>query len=1064
MQIKRLIIDFMVITLLLSSVSTISVSSEKTLPPFWNKDWSYRQEIKLPIPTDTSFAKFQPIDIKIEFAYSCWAENEKDHSVRVCCWDGYEWRELESQIYNLDFADTCHIKRCGLVFLIPEIADGNERYFLYYDDEKKSSVNYIDHVGIEDAYYYIEPISGISLEGYYYKITEDGYCIYSVGQKGQILNRRFSHSIIKMREGAKEFDTKEVEQGVSFYFSYFHGVDEEDEIASDQVFVSKDVCVDGNLMVEFGIISESSGKNLRTTNVYKYYYSPGKEKRICAHVKHEVSDRGVVTGIENVDGHYGVLGSLKSRSARVEKMVFGDILPYLHVYCEDGNVREYRMNVDPDSKERQWIISHKDDCDLGSDAWVSYDEGENGKVYAVLFSSNKDVVKHGTRERDGIQVKVNEKEYLSIVGTDVDYASISFGRNSYEKGGVHDVDIPDDLVVEFDAEFFTTEESSYKDVIEEGKIYRTLVKHRYRSEEDLFFGEQNVYTLTVFPMFLGRILSYPYLADVTGFALPVTWVELYSNDTLLSSGVVNKSFLGLNKIKFPGLNPGDYVVKVYRRSGNISKRYIGAESVKIEEDASLNVYCTWQKNIGLTYHDQRGKSIEDIELVISKSDKDFAVAKNVTDTAGKTTLSVPFDLFDSYVLKAFYKGFIVYDKEISKSERTVDIGLDLYDLTVDVKDKLGLRPGVDVRPFLTSSEMYTAWEITPDDVGLGRYLFRDLPVALYELRISYGGFDDIKKIDLPGEGDSTSIIFTATFDVSTDLFDSRGNSIQDNNQKMDIIRSGRRIYDSIRTEEVVSLPPGEYTINVYSEDKLIATKDIELTSNRNVKIITIIEPFLPVVVTGVVLLFIVEIFLLILFKRISMNTFLKFLAMSLILLSLFQPWWVFNASSNDVVASKNSEMFIVPQSMIESVTYKGTQYLDLATIPELFIQFLGVLLIIVVSGFILLGASFVSNIVLKRRFYKLLIFASILFLILVVLAFSIGMSKVSEISLGSLHGEGLLDVKLPDGETIYMYSNWGLGSGFYLCIFAALIAASAGASDFLRKKKWTSRFLNKKKK
>ena len=155
MRTKKLVINWIILLLLMSSVLTMSVSSENDMPPFWNNDWSYRQEIKLPISTDNPFAKFQPIDTWIDFVHPCWVENEEEHSVRVCCWTGDRWYELESQIYDLDHTDAHHIARCGLVFLVPEIADGNERYFVYYDDAKKPSANYVDYVGIEDAYYYV---------------------------------------------------------------------------------------------------------------------------------------------------------------------------------------------------------------------------------------------------------------------------------------------------------------------------------------------------------------------------------------------------------------------------------------------------------------------------------------------------------------------------------------------------------------------------------------------------------------------------------------------------------------------------------------------------------------------------------------------------------------------------------------------------------------------------------------------------------------------------------------------------------------------------------------------
>ena len=173
------------------------------------------------------------------------------------------------------------------------------------------------------------------------------------------------------------------------------------------------------------------------------------------------------------------------------------------------------------------------------------------------------------------------------------------------------------------------------------------------------------------------------------------------------------------------------------------------------------------------------------------------------------------------------------------------------------------------------------------------------------------------------------------------------------------------------------------------------------------------------------------------------------MAMAIILVSLFQPWWALNASSDDPIASKKTEMFVVPQTTIETITYENVPYLGLATIPEMFTNFLGVLLLVVCSGFILLGLSFIPNIVLKKRFSLILISASILFLILVAVAFSLGMSKICEIGLGSLIGEGTLDVVLPDGENVIMSSSWGLGSGFYLCIISALTAMAAGILDFI---------------
>jgi len=1062
MRIKKFGAIYIILILLISSLLTASVSSEDNTPPIWNKKWSYVEEIKLPISTDSQSAKFQPIDIRMEFSKNCWAKNESIHSVRVCCWDGSAWHELESQIYNLEFTDADHIKSCGLVFLVPNIVNGKERYFVYYDGSEKPSPKYPDHVSVEDAYYYFEPISGVSVEGYYYKITEDGYCVYAVGQKGKVMYRQLSQCVIKERSGTKEFSLMDSDDIASFSFSYQHGPNEEDEISSDQSLVSKEIFVDGNLMVEFGIVSESSGKDMRTTNIYKYYYCPMPDKkRICVHVKHEVFKGGTVEGIENLDGRYGALISYKSTSERIKMMRFGEMLPYLHVYDESDNIREYKISTNPESKDREWVISYKDDCDLGKDAWFSYDKSEIGKAHGILFPSNKNIVKYGTDEQDGIQLKAAEKLYLDALGTKVGYVSINFGRNSYKKGGVHDVNIPDDLVVEFDTEFFTTEKGGYKDVIDEGNIYRTLIEHRYKSEYNTFENE-NIYTLTVIPRFsFGRIfLSYPWLEEMIGHSCPTTWVELYKDDSLISEGSITKPFLGAPKIKFPKLAPGEYTVKVYRKIGDKLKRYIGVESVKIEGDTNLYVYCTWERNIRLTIQDQYGKGISDAELILYRGAT--VVIKNTTKENGKLVFSVPFDPLDSYVLKAYYKGFMLYDKETSNKQKKVDINLDLYDLTVDAKDELGLPPGVDVRPFLTSSEMANPLDIIPKDVGSGIFSFKDLPLASYKLEISYGSFLDEKIIDIPEIGDSTTIGFTARFDLCTDLFDSRGNLIKDDNLKIDITRNGQTIYDSIEPNKIVSLPPGNYVINVHSDGELIGFKNIELTSDRDMQIVTVLEPILPVLITGIILVFIGEIFVFLIFKKISLNTFFKLLAMALIILSLFQPWWVLNASSNNPIAGKNTNLFIVPQAMIDRTTYNDKPYLELATIPELFTNFLGVLLLIVCSGFVLLGLSFIPNIFLRRRFSLLLISASILFFILVSGAFSLGMSKICEISLGSLQGEGAMNVVLPDGGNAAMSASWGLGIGFYLCIISALIATAAGLLDSFGERSLLRKLFTKK--
>ena len=1058
---KTLVIYSIILFSLISPALTITVSSDQVIPPYWNLSWSYREEIKIPIPTDSPFAKLQPIDLNIKFRNPSWAIDEKQHSIRVCCWDGNQWHEIESQIYDLKHTSSKYINECRIVFLIPEIADGNEQYFIYYDKNSKPSPNYVDHIQIEDAYYYYEPISDISAEGDYYKITQDGIIVYGIGQKGQILDRKLSQAVINLEPNTKEFGIIHSDVVGSFAFSYQEGIKETDEVASDQKFVSKEIFIDGNLMGEVGVISKSSNEHLLSTNIYRYYYCPNLNfKRINVKVKHEVVEESIVEGLENVDGRFGALASLRSKSERIHRMRFGEILPYLHVYDESDNIRQYRMNLNPETNDREWIIPFEDDCDLGEEAWFSYDEGETGKAHAIIFYSNKNVVKQGTNETDGIQIKLAEKEYLDIVGAEVDYAAINFGRNSFEKYGSHDLIIPNDLVVEFNAELFTTLEGGYKNVIEEAKFFRELVKYREKDRSGLFEGDEDIYTLTVVPKITGRVLSHPALSDIAGFSLIQTWAELYKDDTLISTSYPVKPLFGAPVIKFPKTPPGEYLVKIYRQIGKREKTYIGVSSVTIEKDTRLPVSCTWEKNIKISTLNQYDKGIKDIELIILKNET--TVAKNKTTKEGLTEFKIPFSLNKNYLLKAYYKGFIIHQKQIKKLQNKIEIKLPLYDLTIDIKDELDLPPGVDVRPFLTSPDMYNSHEITPENIAPGKYIFKEIPSAIYDLQISFGRFSNKKTITIPDDSDATEIKFNALFRLEIELFDSQGNSIQNNNQKIDIIRNGQIIHKSISPNKKINLPPAKYTINVYSNDELTATKNIQLTNDKNIKIVTTQKSIIPILITGLIIVFIAEIIVLLILKKISLNTFLKLLAMALILSSLFQPWWALNASSNDNISTKKTETFILPQVTIETVNYNGKTNLDLATIPEIFTNFLGALLFVVLSGFILMGISFLPNIFLKRRYAKILISASIIFLTIVAVAFSFGMSKICEIGLGSLQGEGPLEVTLSNGETVFMSANWGLGPGFYLCIIAAIITITAGLIDSIKKENWPKALRNNK--
>jgi len=199
-----------------------------------------------------------------------------------------------------------------------------------------------------------------------------------------------------------------------------------------------------------------------------------------------------------------------------------------------------------------------------------------------------------------------------------------------------------------------------------------------------------------------------------------------------------------------------------------------------------------------------------------------------------------------------------------------------------------------------------------------------------------------------------------------------------------------------------------------------------------------------------------------LLHRVSMNMFLKLVVLGLVFFSLVQPWWGFSGVNNDESISKTSEMYLYPQIMIEEYHVDDARALSISTIPDIFMEFLFYLTIIIGVGMILMFVSFIPNIILKRRFSLVLAGLSIVFVLIVALSFYMGMSTITEISLGSLHGSGIIEVSLPAGDKSYMDASWGLGIGFYTIVFAATISIAAGIYDAVTtKRKQIIEFLKK---
>ena len=152
---------------------------------------------------------------------------------------------------------------------------------------------------------------------------------------------------------------------------------------------------------------------------------------------------------------------------------------------------------------------------------------------------------------------------------------------------------------------------------------------------------------------------------------------------------------------------------------------------------------------------------------------------------------------------------------------------------------------------------------------------------------------------------------------------------------------------------------------------------------------------------------------------------------------MIQPWWGLSGSTTTPIAERTAQIFVNPQVMIESTTYKEITTFDIAEMPELFIDFLEKIVIIVYIISILIGLSFISSKLGKRKYSFSLNSLSLILIIAIISMFFVGTSKLTEASIGKVQGEGLISISLE--ETVLLQSSWGFSSGFYLIIAAAII-------------------------
>jgi hypothetical protein len=1057
------------IVILLLYTSIIQVNANDNYVSQDIEKLTYKQEIDIPIDTSNEFAKFQPIDIRVEFSNPCWVLDENHHSVRVGVEGDSEVLEIESQIYDLEYTDDSHISSCSLVFLIPEIADGNEKYFVFYDSKETDAANYQDHLTIEDSHYFYEPISGQKIDLYYYGIFEDGYITYGIIQKGEIIGNPVSHTIAKCIPNAAIFETTTIEQLASFDFR--HGIKGDIDYTGTAAATKaiKQILIDGNLMVRIKVESASPKGDIVTDNIYTYYFCPTDTKRIFVNVDHDILKSIEIEDPDQVDGIYTGIITIKSRSKTIEKMNVGNLLPNLNLYDESESIKEYQVPPDPETIEKELILSTEDDIDLGSKAWVSLSDPETGKVHGLIMESNTGFLEGSD---DGIQIKSYVKQNIKLPGIEGDTGSVFLGRNAYESGGDHITNLPQGFHVNFDVAFLTDENEGYNRIDSESEIIQSLLKNypvfRGNVTDEVEEGEK--YTLTVSVHLAPSAPMGSLLSAAIGRNIPYISAELYKENTFSSAGSVGRLPIGsidldfegksifqiigtligmfdwrnisvFKKVKFQDLEPGTYVIKIYKENLilNRERQYIGFSIVDLQKNEKVRIFGRPQATLSLSITDQSDEAVENVKFLLESNQQ--IISDGLSDENGTLILNAPCYATKAYILKVLYQGFLVEEKNVKLRFRNRFIkvkesfSIEHHELNLDIKDNWGFAPAVDVNPELTSSEMIEPVRISADKINEGKYHFTDLYPAVYNLFMKYKSFEVNKKVTIPTDS-SIGITFPAEYEIDISSMNSYGYQLTGG--EISFTRNKKTKGTSIDSNgnAKFSVPPGRYKVIVSSEEEYIAEQEIDVRGDKEIDILTSQDSFLHtmIVYLGIVLLLFSIIFMVLKKKY---NFCIRLFVISLLIISLFSPWWVLNGEN--INTETTTKTFLFPPKIITLSSSSDLIGGDVSQVPSEITLVLTLLSILIgISCLLILLIIFIGDKL--KRTKKVFSILNIILLILTVLLFLFVMGQITDVGVGSFMGSGELDTNLPGiAESEIMQSSWGPGIGFILAIISSII-------------------------
>jgi hypothetical protein len=568
---------------------------------------------------------------------------------------------------------------------------------------------------------------------------------------------------------------------------------------------------------------------------------------------------------------------------------------------------------------------------------------------------------------------------------------------------------------------------------------------------------------------------------LTGRNFPFITCELYQDDKIFSSGTAVRlpvkpfsgspaTFFGRlvavvhsldvrnlslrKKFQFPSLEPGQYLVKVFKENPlfRANRQYIGYATINLQHNQTTNVLCTREGYGRVFLTDQHGTGIHG--AMVALSENNVVVAENRTDQQGTARLTAPCGMTKEYTLQISYKGFVIDSEQIPfRTIRTFlpfskKLQIDQYDWTFALVDTWGLPLAVDVTPQLSSDEMRQTAVLSATQQEPGLYTYTGLLPATYYLQIQYKSFGIEPSVTIPSE--SKSFVFPAAFAITFHVSDSHGLELTDTT--ITINRSGKTatlIQNSSST--LATLPPGDYSISVVSHGNIVGKRPLTVTGERTVDLITTQEPLFPFLIIIIIIALGV---ILSIYSIIKKDLVLLFTLLSVLfaVTACMLPWWSLAGNSSDV--STSSVFYLAPLRFVTTTKAPSVITGELAYVPDLFVTVISLIPAVIAVGCFLCFASLAFRRINKKKMQLLSVLGAILLFGGSLMTFSLAMTTYSQGGVGSFIGDGAVEVSVPGiNSPLQIQCHWGPAEGFILFVLAVIVLLSVLLTIVVKKKK-----------